>query len=270
MKTAVVIVLYEPSEKEIEVIIEKANLFDKVIIYDNSNQSHKKWFDLYNNFEYEYNGKNDGLAVAYNYALSFCTVNNIDWLFILDQDSSMDENNILSLLSFLDKTEKDIAIICPFVKYKESEKAPTIEVEAVEWTINSGSFLNVNLLRSKNIWYDEYYFLDRLDRDFCMQNKVNGNSIIRINNSVLKQSLGESVNGRNVHSPLRNYYMARNRLYYNHKFFPIPKRWFLNILQTSNHLFQVVVAKYRTREQIRMIVKGIKDYHHNISGKVHD
>ena len=260
MKKAAIVVLYEPSIEEIEAIFEKVCLFDLLIIYDNSSTSHEEIIADYRNCIYKHTGMNDGLAVAYNYALNICETNGIDWLCILDQDSSMDSINLEIILSYLSKACSKTAIVCPFIKYNTADTVPNVPVEYVKCTINSGSILNVRLLNSSNIRYDENYFLDRLDRDFCMQLTRAGLKIVRINKAILNQQLGENVNGRYLHSPLRNYYMARNRLYYNHKFYKLPKMTVYNILQTIKHINGCILGNIDVKKNMKMIFEGIKDY----------
>ena len=260
MKIAAIVVIYEPSNEEMEAIINKLSLFDKIIVYDNSKTNHNNFFNGFEKCLYEYNGENDGLAVAYNFALRYCNENKYEWLFILDQDSSIDNNNTSILLSALNKVKGNIGIVCPYIKYNESDPLPGKNTEFIEWTINSGSVLNVQLLSLNNIKYDENYFLDRLDRDFCMQLTRAGLKIVRINKAILNQQLGENVNGRYLHSPLRNYYMARNRLYYNHKFYKLPKRTVYNLLQTIKHINGCILGNMDVKKNVKMIFEGIQDY----------
>lgn len=267
IKTAAVTVLYEPNERELEAVREKSALFDRVIIYDNSQTSHSSAFSGISNAEYLFNARNDGLAKAYNTALDFCGRENIDRLFILDQDSGFDNDSIRSLLRVLPKMPDDCAVVCPFISYNDSDVPPSKTAEQVNWTINSGSVLNVPLLHKKDIRYDESYFLDRLDRDFCMQITRSGLKIIRYNKAVMHQRLGSADGSRNLHSPLRNYYMARNRLYYNRKFFPLPKRLFLNTAQTARHIFGIIYDRNNACEKLKMTALGIGGYFRHKTGR---
>ncbi len=266
MKTAAIIVLYEPQENEIFSVIEKASWFDYLIVYDNSVTNHKNNFQKIENCCYKHTGINNGLAVAYNFALNYCFDNQIDYLCVLDQDSSIDDKSVHTLFSFVNKFDENVAIICPFVKYRDNDIVPSNAVESVKWTINSGSILNVKLLLSNGIRYDEKYFLDRLDRDFCKQITQIGLKIMRVNKAVMRQQLGDIVNGKTVHSPLRNYYIFRNRLYYNHKFYCFFQRTIINFFQSFRHILMIMGEKDSLKKMIAC-KNAFWDYKRGFFGK---
>lgn len=270
IKFAALFVLYNPTLEEEKHIKQMAAMFDRSYIFDNTptlkaETENRQWGE---NAVYYSDGTNHGLANAYNYALNLSQKEHVLWLAIFDQDSVMDEVSVKKIMKECESTANNTAIICPFIQYEERENNFCVKtVEAVQWTINSGSFLNVELINYRRIRYDENYFLDRLDRDFCKQITNNGLRILRVNSAVMKQHLGECVNGKNVHSPLRNYYMARNRLYYNKKFIGLPYRWLLNVFQTVKHVLGIIRAGTEVKNNLKMMKHGICDYRHNKLGE---
>ncbi len=275
IRIAALFVLYYPSKDDMEYINNFAKQFEYCFYFDNtptkgtlkdciSSADYYSDKEGHNRKEYYSDGINHGLAYAYNETLKKAYTSSIEWLAVFDQDSRMED--IQSIVNYIYNSNSNDAVICPYISYDGAK--PNIRgAETIRWTINSGSFLNVRLLKNKNISYDEYYFLDRLDRDFCKQIETAKLRIRRVYNSVLFQSLGEIVNKKSVHSPLRNYYMARNRLYYNHKFYPIPIRWIYNILQTTNHVVGIIRSGEKVNENIKSIQIGIADYLKGNGGK---
>ena len=69
-------------------------------------------------------------------------------------------------------------------------------------------------------YFDESLFIDMADTDFCMRLYENNIKMIKVKSVVLYHSLGEARRLKNGflsfnitnHSPLRGYYMIRNRL----------------------------------------------------------
>ena len=262
---ACLFVLYNPSRENIRGIREIMSYFPIQHIFDNTEVKNKNRNEFITSNYYS-DGKNHGLAYAYNLGIEEAHRAGVKWLAIFDQDSRITE--IDKLIEYLSVVSEDVVLVCPFIKYSESDPVPSIESQQVNWSINSGSFLNVQLIKSAGIMYDEYYFLDRLDADFCKQIIRKGYKIVRVNTCVMSQRLGERVGNKNTHSPQRNYYMARNRLYFNHKFFSVLPRIFLDVSQSLKHIIGILRAKVKVRENLRMMGKGISDYHNGIGGKI--
>ena len=263
-RTAALFVLYHPKEEDLRSIREIGGKFDLFFVFDNTPERDANRSAVPGG-RYFSDGTNHGLAWCYNRGLEIAQKEGVEWLALFDQDSRLDGLDAM-MDAIRDAGEKD-AMFVPFIQYAKGDEPKTQANEPAQWEINSGSFLRVPLIREAGITYDEYYFLDRLDRDFCRQVTNKGLRITRVNRTVLRQRLGEQVKGANVHSPQRNYYMARNRLYYNHKFFSGTKRIFYDTTQTARHMIGVLRDRVQVRENIRMIFRGIDDYRKGISGQ---
>lgn len=265
-------VLFFPNEDEIEWINEISVDFDFFYVFDNSEGMSSGYRDRFSgNIEYISDGENHGLAYAYNMVMVKAYNNNIDFLCILDQDSIFFKESIVKIKTYIcENSDKNAAIYAPYVYYNKDDIKIDTETKLVEWTINSGSFLNVKLVVNLNLTYDENYFLDRLDRDFCMQIRRKGLCIYKIAESYLLQKLGVRKNGKNVHSPIRNYYMMRNRLYYNFKYYSFFNRWFRNLVQCFFHFCNILISRDNIQSNFRMMLRGIKDYKIGQLGKYRD
>ena len=268
-KIAALFVLYNPDVGEIQRIKRMSNWFEYIYIYDNTEKKDMfKHYFFEEKYIYLSSGRNDGLGRAYNHVIDRAVLDGFDWLAIFDQDSQINAESIERIKSFINKNKNStIAVVAPFIRYNGKSESQFSKTKYCKWVINSGSFVNLKLIKEKGISFDEYYFLDRLDRDFCKQIEMKDLTIVQLSDAVLNQQLGETLNGRSVHSPLRNYYMARNRLYYNHKFYFIPKRWILNIVQTGRHIYGCLIDRKDTILKIKMIKSGIHDYMKGITGR---
>ena len=263
-----VFVLYNPSSKEIEHIADLTTLFDKLYVYDNSEKEEHSYAFMSKNIKYISNRSNDGLSKAYNYILRLAQNDNVDWLSIYDQDSEITTSMVNTLKTYAEYCDfSRVASICPYIQYGET-KPLCNKTREVNWTINSGQMINVKTIVGCGIEYDENLFLDRVDRDFCMQLEKKHLKIIQVENAIMKQNLGELYIGVSIHSPLRNYYMCKNRLYYNRKYYGFIKATLLSVFQTIKHFINVIKIGKDVQRNLNMMCRGIKDYSLKKMGKI--
>lgn len=267
-KFAAGIVLYNPSQEEIENIFAYSAYLDSVILYDNSEVETKADWGKYSNIEYYCNNVNDGMCKAINFMISLCIERGITYLFTFDQDSIFhheDAEKLMKLVS--DDKYVDVAIFVPRINYINSNsslESISPQTEFVEWAITSGQLLNVDILAEKHIFYDEKYFIDRCDKDFCDQVRNAGCRILRNNHSILFQHLGEQGRfGRYEHSAIRHYYSFRNRFYYNGKYFSGPKSLLFDLLQTSREIIQILLFEREPVLKIKQLLYAYSDYKNN-------
>lgn len=258
------IVLYNPTEDNISNIIKYTEEFQYVIVYDNSTEA---TFDrnifIDRGIFYFRTGKNEGISKAINYIIDFCIENEIDFLCTLDQDSIFESCNIKKMKEYLERIcYADIAIVAPRILYIGGKKSNCRdEISEVEWVITSGSFINIKLINEKEIRYDEKYFIDRCDRDFCKQARMAGMRILINNQSVMIQELGEEApTGKRGHGVLRHYYCFRNRFYYNQKYYVGLERIARDCIQTIRQLYRIIVWEDDRIAKIRMLKRAIRDY----------
>jgi GT2 family glycosyltransferase len=86
-----------------------------LLIYDNSQGAHPKSLASWNygSVEYYQASRNDGLAIAYNHALSVARRANSEWLLLLDQDTEISPAFFASLFAII--TSRLSPAICTIV-----------------------------------------------------------------------------------------------------------------------------------------------------------
>ncbi|MFH1654799.1 MAG: glycosyltransferase [Pseudomonadota bacterium] len=203
MSLTVIIVVYncviENSKTYISLLknyMRDSQSFEKInfIVYDNSPSIQSLDFTVFK-CEYVHDNTNKGLAVAYNYALSKAVNAFCDWLLLLDQDSSLPDDFIVSLMDNLSKVgdNDEIAAVVPKMCFKNNIFSPTRIwfggiVRAIDrrhrgicmfknaCAIGSGSTVRVPVLQ-KIGGFNEVFWMDCLDRwMFYSINKI-GNKI---------------------------------------------------------------------------------------------
>ncbi len=268
-KYAALFILYHPKEEEICNIKKIFGLFDIVYVYDNTEEIGRKNKEFQkDNIEYYGFGENKGLSEPYNFILSKAMITNVDWLFLYDQDSLITETAIDKMKECVENgINDDIVIVAPTIQYFDIPPMD-LSTKYEKFAINSGSMLNVKLIQEKKLLYDENLFLDKVDHDFCKQIEAKNLRILRLGDVILQQELGVLYNGQMIHSPLRNYYRHKNRLYYNRKYYNGITGWWISIIQTLGEIKHILKSGVDVKENLRMMRKAQKDYRAKKWGKI--
>ena len=251
------ITLFNPTLEEINNVINYSNIFEKVYIYDNSLNEYDR-NDLYRDeIELVSLGSNDGIGKACRVLTEKAKQHKFDYIMLFDQDSKISQNNIIHMIDFIKSQEVDAMVFCPQIVYNDKTKIIKGGYQIINWCITSGTIIKLEDY-GETVKFDDNYFIDRVDMDFCYQVTNIDKKICQINDALLYQQLGEeSVKGKSTHQPFRHYYIARNRLYFNKKF---KKSNYLIVLQTIRHIFIILKNEPEKIKKIKMIFKGISDF----------
>ena len=233
MKILAGIVLYNPDierlKENIDAIIAQV---DRLILYDNHSDNIevvKKTFCGNEKLELICNDNNDGISAALARIMEYAEKSSFDWVLTLDQDSVCKEGLVEKYVDVLKNPEKwDVKcdhqmiglLTCNIVdrNYEiDNDIKPDEKTKIIERCITAGSFMNTsNYFKSEG--FDEYLFIDGVDFDICYNLRKHGLYIVQVNYDGVLQEIGSGKIVRllwkkypfNNHSPLRNYYMARN------------------------------------------------------------
>ena len=263
MKFAIGFVIYNPENNHLKQIkqIVTSNLFEVCMIYDNSQKKHNLSYITEDN--YFYNGINDGLPKAYNCFLHRCKLKHIDYLCIMDQDSTFECDEIKKMQDAIIRNNNflaNCALVAPRSYIITASHHPTRKDKFtnVEYVINSGSFLNLRCLCSNNLKYDENIYLDGVDYDFCKSAHSKNMNILIYEGSFLQQRLGYSRyffgKGISCHNVTRHYYMAKARKYNCQKHFNKIKGIFFYLYKTMGHLLLVLLFEDQKYIKIKVII----------------
>ncbi len=273
MKFSAGITLFNPSKKQIDRVFDLACCFDIIYLFDNTdNENISHFFDECDKIHYYSIQKNMGLSYAFNHILKQASADGIDFVCTLDQDSLFEEKDINLLKDKIERVIdiRSVGIVAPYIDYGDTDYKLVDELVQKKWVITSGSFVNLKLVLANNIYYDDNYFIDKFEIDFCENVIKHGFSILMYCGSVLHQELGERGKYKNHpnHNPLRHYYLFRNRYYFNKKWFRFPKRVVLNFLQTCKHLSQIILYENMKKDKIKMLSRARRDYKKGRMGKM--
>ncbi|QQZ61619.1 glycosyltransferase [Paenibacillus sonchi] len=278
MELCLGVVLYYPSQENINNILLYSKFISKIYIYDNTEEPDSKIAEAFSNekfYHYMPQKSNMGMAKALNDLCNNAIKDGFDYIITMDQDSVFENSSLNILMEFISNNDlTDVGIVAPkiiFLNWK-SNKSKTNSMASlgtnlsnnVKWVITSGSAINLKSY-SYTSGFDENYFIDRLDYDYCMQLNSLGLKIVVLNNSYLNQSLGEGT--RNLfgfqyseHNALRNYYIFRNRLYYSDKYLKGLRRFSFRFLGSLKQIIFIIFFDKNKGPKIKIINKAYQDY----------
>jgi rhamnosyltransferase len=219
------------------------------------------------------NGDNLGIAAALNMGAAYARENNCDWIATFDQDSHIPEGFIASALEdwSRDPARERIAMVIP--RYFDRSTG----AEAHNWCkrvgtlligITSGALTRLDVLIDVGMFRDSL-FIDCVDTEFCLRLARQGWVVVQSRNAILHHSLGDTLVrkvgfGRIVttpnHSPLRRYYIARNRLWLWRTYFWSYPRWAVSdILFMGWDLLGVMLIEPDSLKKLRFTILGFGD-----------
>ena len=218
------------------------------------------------NFILVENSENKGIAKALNQGFMEAEKLGYSWVLTLDQDSICEQNMVERLCSFIESS--GIGIVCPQVIFQVKDvvvhKTNTLSPvgDTLEACITSGSLTKLSAWKKVN-GFDEWMFIDHVDNDFCMRLRLNGFRIVRNNEAVLYQRAGEMAvkkrkTGKEImitnYSPLRNYYMVRNHVYYIKKY-----RGSVSISKEIARIIYIQIKKiFYEKKRVKTIVSAFQ------------
>lgn len=251
------VTLFNPTRIEINNVIKYAEIFDKVYVYDNSVEDYDRSSLDRSSIEIISQGSNDGVGKACRVMSERAKQDRFDFIMLFDQDSKIDHDNIMRIIEFIVKQEVEAMVYCPQIVFNERTNIIKGGYKFVDWCITSGTVVKLEDY-GKKIMFDDNYFIDRVDKDFCYQIIKNNKKICQVNDALLYQQLGEtSDKGCSIHQPFRHYYIARNRAYFNKKY---GKSNFLTIVQSFRHIYIIIKNEPEKLRKIKMVFKGISDF----------
>ena len=263
---------------------------NEIIVVDNGSKA--ETISMLKELEKEitiiYLEKNKGIAYALNKGIKYSIKKGYDWILTLDHDSIVTDDMIKNMLKcyegFDQELKEKVAMLVPVhVEEKEYENNNIINNEEVAsklytevlTEITSGALTKSSIYKNVGL-YDEKLFIDLVDHDYCLALNKKGFKVIQVNSAVLIHNLGDSIKKSILglkmiptnHSPLRRYYMSRNRHYIWDKY----KQDFPGWVLTDKRRFitenlKIILFENNKIEKLKYIREGIRDYKNNIFGE---
>ncbi|MBE6161602.1 MAG: glycosyltransferase family 2 protein [Firmicutes bacterium] len=281
-----VVVFYNPATEALNNINSYLKNIDKLYIVDNTPD---KKLEIDNKkIEYIPLMDNKGIAYALNVGAKRALDEGYEWILTMDQDSTFKDNALLKMIKFLVKLKNDksfskqqdlsyskIGVLSPLHLIPQIEGQKYEDVTKPLLVMTSGNLVNLKAYK-KIGGFKDWFFIDCVDFDFCLNMRNHGYEVVQLNTAKLNHSLGETQKKKifnktcfvGNHSATRMYYMARNRLYlYDLYHDTFPEYCELEVSRTKKELYKIWLFEKNKITKTFAIIKGIKDYKKGIKGK---
>lgn len=271
---AAIVVLYNPEADVYDNIMSYYDQVDAVILVDNSDIPAT---DLVQSFSGDSkvisisNIANSGIAAALNQGARAARVIGCTFVLTMDQDSRATSGMVDILKSLFSSCDIDgLALAAPF-HLTLIDKVPGSSVISTEerdtvWT--SGNLLSLAAFEIAGP-FEEKLFIDFVDHEYCLRLKRLGFRIVQSNKAILYHGFGNNLKSFNIlsrriiisnHTPLRRYYITRNRLWVA-SIYPEFKRfvWF-DRLCILTELITILIWEDNRCKKYKMMLAGVRDY----------
>ena len=282
MKLACVVVLYNPDASVEAAIASYIDEVDIVYAVDNSAANQKDRFEN-EKIVYLPCGENKGIAYALNLGAKMAIADGYGWLLTMDQDSFFEDYGLEKMKNFICESKnakneydaKSIGIVSPFhdTAISEGERFEGVDSPAVVMT--SGNIINLDAYKTVG-GFKDWMFIDAVDFDFCLNLRCGGYQILRLGGAVLKHKLGNAVfkriGSKKIislnHSPVRRYYIVRNRHYlYDMYHKSYPEFCKAERKMTLKEAVKIVLCEKQKSKKLWAMFKGYADYKRGLKGK---
>ncbi|XZH20523.1 glycosyltransferase family 2 protein [Clostridium perfringens] len=288
-KVGAVVVTYNINEKFNVTINSLRNQVEEIVVVDNGScpDTIKVLDNLKSNITLIKLNENKGIAYALNKGIDYCIDKEYDWIITLDHDSVLSDNMISKMLTeynnLNDYIKEKTAMIVPKhieekiynLDYLE-ENINESKYEEVLTEITSGAMVKTQIYKEMGK-YDNDLFIDSVDHDYCLFLNRKGFKVLRFKSAILKHNLGDTKYRKlfgikdiaySNHSPLRRYYISRNRLYIWKKYKGEFDQWIKSDKKTFiRELLMIAIFEENKIAKFKMTFLGIRDYLNNKKGK---
>ena len=289
IKIVAICVLYQTEDNFFPILKDILNQVSFVILVDNGCESifENKIKKIISNDKkrifFIQEEKNVGLALAQNHGIEFSKKLGADYIIFFDDDSSPNDKMVTRMVNYA-KKNLDVGIVAPdiqhvsgglqkyWVKDKyfwrrrtfKDDESVLIEVNTV---ISSGSLIPIKIIQELGGMRADY-FIDYIDIEYCLRVRKAGYRISVLRDAGLKHSLGNRSSVKTLgislypthHSPLRKYYMTRNRVFTWKIYANTMKIWFL--IDVINFVFdtmRMLLFESDKKEKIISIYNGFRE-----------
>lgn len=283
-----VIVSYNPEDYLIANVMALKPQVNQVVIVDNGSSARSQnTLDAAGKIEdvqIIYNNDNLGIAAALNIGIKYAMDAGYTWVATFDQDSRATSGFIGSMLAAYELCEyKDsVAVISPVycnpvtgqhLSFGNCKTNPSKSFVEIEVTMTSGNLLPTRIFPKTGL-FNEDFFIDFVDVEFCLRCLSRGFRIIEAQEAILYHASGKPTQHRflweNIlithHSPLRKYYDVRNRIVLWKRYFLARPGWVKqDMANLAKQMLKIVLYE---KDVIKKIFSVIKGAWHGITGKM--
>jgi rhamnosyltransferase len=191
------------------------------------------------------NEENVGLAEALNQGVRRVKSEGYPWVILFDQDSIITGGFVGQMFSAWEVHPNRERVGSLHPKYVDPETGVESRVRRASdggpvFSLTSGALMPVWIF-DKIGWFASEYFIDFVDFEYCLRIRAAGYLVADSRHAVLLHHVGHPKKIRFLgfsfrptnHSPMRRYYMSRNRVAVYRKYFRLFPSWIFQSMNES-------------------------------------
>ena len=213
--------------------------------------------------------ENVGVAAGFNAGMRAALEAGFDFVWIFDQDSTVADGMLDALLRAQARTDLKVGIVGPALRAAETGNVYDADrgqgSAPIDALISSGALFSRALLEDIGL-HDESLFIDYVDHDISLRAARAGYTNLKVFDTLLDHRFGESQPSRLLwrivyvsnYSPMRQYYMSRNRVILARRFGW--GRWLRDDLRYAMKAWTKVLITERDRPaKVGAALRGLRD-----------
>ena len=217
------------------------------------------------------NMRNAGVGAAFDQAASRASADGFDYLLLMNQQDAPRAGMVDALLDGIRRWPGRAAIIAPVRADRNMGLRYTPEDRGRIWPVlaagAAGSLLDLRAYEGSGPFRVDL-FIDQVDHEYCLRLRHNGYDIVQTGDAVVETELGSgsphTVAGLTLvttgHSPLRRYYITRNRLIVAREYPDFPQYRRIARDWTIREIRNVILFEKRRPAKLFMAARGVWDY----------
>lgn len=271
-----VIVTFHPNEGMIANLREIVAQVQEVVVVDNGSRA--DILDMLRmasrtfGFQLIENADNLGIAEALNQGVRWAKSKGFPWVIFFDQDSKITDGFVDQMFNSWESHPYRERVCSIHPRYLDPNCGTHLGVRFAKdggpiTSMTSGAMMPVWIF-DKIGYFASEYFIDWVDIEYCLRMRAAGYLIAESQYAVLKHSAGHpqmvTFAGFRFwpthHSPIRRYYISRNRIAVYRKYFRVFPAWTLHLVYESlRETAKCFLGERDRAHKFRNFVLGTRD-----------
>lgn len=268
IKVAGVVVLYQPTDEDINNINSYLNDIDVLYVMDNSKKENKNRIPKNEKIKYIFNNDNLGIATPLNKAADLARKKGYSYLLTMDQDTHFKNGVVKEIIKRIEKIDDSkIGIFTPWHKTKLKKEKPKEKIDYPLDVMTSGNFVNLDIHEKIGGFKDEL-FIDGVDIEYCLNLAKNNYKVMRFNDLEIEHNLGNIFYRKfftkdlliTNHNAMRRYYQCRNYHYIRDTYLEDFREFCSILVKVKATILGIVLYEKDKMNKIKAYYQGYRDY----------
>ncbi len=272
---AAVVITFNPDGMVLQRLLNLRQQVRCLVIVDNGSRrtDHLDPFQSDSGVRILANSDNFGVAKALNQGVRVLDMG-FEWILTMDQDSeTLPELVPAAQRAYAAFPYRHLLSVIgadynsPFHHLVVEQDRDDLPYRIVKTVITSGALLRRSIFEQLGGFRDEL-FIDSVDDEYCLRAQARGFHVIQAKSFGISHKIGEPYvfhflgrrRSTSNHSPMRRYYMARNRLLLSIRFAFTEPRWVLRVTKAQvRDLIFIALFERAKRAKLYASLLGVRD-----------